>query len=440
MEKQTKPDALDRALTDLCRADVPETFHAAWCEAIRREEKQTIMKNRRNKTLWRVALPMAAALVLVLGAVSVGNLIPKVTYAPLAATEAQERYGAQERGDEGIDAALFAMEPNAAPKMAAAPLPMPTASRAAGSTGEAYESSIAGGTGEAYDSSFADTAVGGAAEQAEGAKIVRTADLTIASADYDADLAAVRQLAESLGGYMASVSLNGEASARMDRVAYLNMRVPSDRLDTLLDGLSGIGRVVSRYETSTDMSTQYADTATRLATQRAKMNRLTELMAQATDVSDLLEIESQIADTQYQIDSLESSLRTIDRDVDKSEVTVTLREQSAGDVAQATELTLWQRIGSGFDASLRELSAFAQNLLVFLAMALPVLLPLAALVALGLWLRRVWLRRHGGEDGQGGGDTPHWASPAHMSEPRGTQNPQAGSAPTADKPDGDEHR
>ena len=58
----------------------------------------------------------------------------------------------------------------------------------------------------------------------------------------------------------------------------------------------------------------------RLKTQQDKMTRLLELIKQATDVSDLLEIESEVADTQYEIDSLQSSLLTIDRDVDKSAV------------------------------------------------------------------------------------------------------------------------
>ena len=136
------------------------------------------------------------------------------------------------------------------------------------------------------------------------------------------------------------------------------------------------------------MTTQYADTSMRLTTQQNKMTRLQELLKQATDTSDLLEIETAIADTQYQIDQLESSLRTIDRDVDRSSVSITLQEESAGETAQVTELTLWQRLSSGFTASIKGLGEFLQNLLVFLAMALPVLVPLTIVgVAFGLWKR-----------------------------------------------------
>ena len=81
MEKQHEPDVLDRALTDLYHADIPEGYRAAWREAVKREE-QTQMnqmhKPVRSKFLWRVALPIAAALVLVFGAITAGNLIPTV--------------------------------------------------------------------------------------------------------------------------------------------------------------------------------------------------------------------------------------------------------------------------------------------------------------------------------------------------------------------------
>ena len=43
MEKQSKPDALDRALTDLYRTDIPDGYRAAWRAAVQREE-QTAMK------------------------------------------------------------------------------------------------------------------------------------------------------------------------------------------------------------------------------------------------------------------------------------------------------------------------------------------------------------------------------------------------------------
>lgn len=370
MEKQNATDALDRALTDLYRTDVPDGYRAAWRVAIAREEESRMKQTQTRRSLRRVALPVAAALLLVIGALSAGNLIPTVLNdslspagAPYAnqvsATSAPSDYVTEETASYEARSSLAMMAP----------------------AGGAQYDFAGSAQNDASEASGTDEAV-------SGEKIVRTADLTIATITFDDDIAAVSALVTQTGGYVASVNLYGEASERMDRLAYYSLRIPSGQLDTFLTGLEGIGRITSRSETATDKTTQYADTQMRLKTQQEKLSRLQALLSEAKDVSDLLEIENEIANTQYQLDQLESSLRTIDRDVDNSEVSLTVQEQSPVKTAQTVELTLWQRLGSGFEASLRGLAAFLQNVLVFLAMALPVLAVLAVLgLAIGLVVR-----------------------------------------------------
>lgn len=344
----------------------------------------------RKHPVWRVALPIAAALVLVFGAITAGNLIPTVVTDTLYSAPAPQ--------------------PNAARKAAVGTPYAATESEASGANPTDYAALSSLGmvpsdnsiqltdsqTGEAFGGGSASSGTDTQAAPSgtvTAAKVVRTVDLTIATTTFDADSDAITKLALSTGGYIANVSVNGEASDRMDRTAYYSLRIPSAQLDSFLAGLADVGRVTYRNETSTDMTTQYSDTSTRLKTQQDKMTRLQELMKQAIDVSDLLEIESEIADTQYEIDTLQSSLLTIDRDVDKSSVTLTLQEQSAGDTAKTVELSLWQRIAGGFTASIRATGTFLQNLLVFLVMILPALAVIALVAAIATPLLRARRRR-----------------------------------------------
>ncbi|MFH1881070.1 MAG: DUF4349 domain-containing protein, partial [Bacillota bacterium] len=147
-------------------------------------------------------------------------------------------------------------------------------------------------------------------------------------------------------------------------------------LDGFLSGLEGIGRTTDRYETATDMTTQYTDTALRLKTQQDKMTRLQELLLKADTVEDLLAIESEIANTQYEIDWMQSSLMGIDRQVEYASVSVYLQEQTPVDTAAAQDLTIGERLLSGLEASLKWLGGFFENMLVFLVAAAPVLIPL----------------------------------------------------------------
>ena len=180
----------------------------------------------------------------------------------------------------------------------------------------------------------------------------------------------------------------GDVESGDTRTASLSVRVPSESLDAFLAGMEGVGRVVDRSESVTDMTVQYTDNQTRLDTLYAKMERLNQLMAQAQEVSDLIELETAIADTQYEIERYETSQRDIDRRVDMSAVNVTLLEESPAQSATAEDIGLGERLGAALNASLKWLGGFLRNMLVFVTMILPVAVPVAAVVAVTWWIVR----------------------------------------------------
>ena len=162
---------------------------------------------------------------------------------------------------------------------------------------------------------------------------------------------AVQVLLEGLGGYVENLYQYGDVESGDTRTASLSVRVPSESLDAFLAGMEGVGRVVDRSESVTDMTVQYTDNQTRLDTLYAKMERLNQLMAQAQEVSDLIELENAIADTQYEIERYETSQRDIDRRVDMSAVNVTLLEDSPAQSATAEDIGLGERLGAALNAS-----------------------------------------------------------------------------------------
>lgn len=218
----------------------------------------------------------------------------------------------------------------------------------------------------------------------DGRKLVRTADLTLSTPAFDAAAERVKALLEDVGGYVENLYQYGESGAR--RLS-LSMRVPSEKLDDFLASMEGAGRVTHRSESTIDMTASYQDNEVRLKTLYAKRDRLDELLLKATDVSDLIEIETAIADTQYQIDSYETSQRSIDRQVDMSAVSVTLVEERPADSAQA-DVPMPERIRAAFAASVEWTGEFLRDLAVFIVMLLPAAVPAAAVIAIVLILRK----------------------------------------------------
>lgn len=374
MESKHENDRLDDELMELFSAPVPSSFEEKWRSAIQREESLTMsqfsghLEKEQKKTKrkwWKAALPAAAALVLVAGSCWVGDQEPdqsrpgsrNVGYQSSLYTAYDDYDSGSYPSEEGAYDMVVSNEENAYARK-----------------------SVSTASGSSADTS----ALEPTAETSR--KLIRTASLTIRTAQYDADLEALTQLISSVGGYIESTYQSGDLESGSARSNSMTLRIPSDKLDEFLNGLDSVGRVVDRSESSTDMTVQYADNEARLATLRAKMERLNELLEKAETVEDLISIESAIADTQYSIDSYETRQRTIDRQVDMSEVDIYLREDSPVEVT--SEMSLGERISRAFQNSVEDFGQFLRNMLVFIVMALPALGLMAIITAAVLLICR----------------------------------------------------
>ncbi len=342
-------------------AQVPADWKASWREAVYREEKEQMQQTEvRRKSPWRTWVSAAAAIiVLVSGSIAARDWVP--------GTESPEN------------------NTNQATKMSAQ-------SPAAYDTGE-YENQSAdmymatmpeAGGGMERSSLMADTALSKTAssepastQNNQGVKIIRTASYSLNTMRFDQDLEGLKALAASFNGWVEYVDVTGDTTLGETRYANLTLRIPTESLDSFKSGVGSYGRVVGSNESASDVSESYADTQMRLQTQKDKMERLRNLMTTTGELADLLAVENEIANTQYQIDSYESSLRGTDSRVNFTSVQVFLKEETAGEAASAKELTLTERIAKGFAAAIKAIGSFAQDLVVFLAMALPVLIPIA---------------------------------------------------------------
>ena len=339
MQPDTQND-LDKRLSRLYAAPVPESFETGWRADVRREESMTMMNQTNWKPVWKRLAPALCALVMVCGGLWAGTLEEEANGAAHQPTVMTSR-------TMSTNSAKLAVYEDAAYDYAE------------------YEAAAA------YDGGVTTY---GAVQQTER-KLVRTADLTIRTNAFDKAVEQVQEALSQMDGYIENLYQYGETTRRLT----LSMRVPAEKLDVFLSSIEGAGKVTDRSESTTDMTVQYADHQARLDTLYQKRDRLNDLLAKAETVSDLIEIESAIADTQYQIDSYETSQRSIDRRVDMSAVNLTLMEEAQTVVNP--ELTLGERIRAGFAASVEWLGDFARDVLVFAVMASPV-----AAIGAAVWL------------------------------------------------------
>lgn len=176
-------------------------------------------------------------------------------------------------------------------------------------------------------------------------------------------------MSEDAGGWISYSSENVTGTGL--RRAYLTLRLPTEQLDGYLSTTSTLGRIISRDETATNVTESYYDTQARLDTQLALMERLQSMVTDTANLSDLLDLESKIADTQYTIDSLRSSLNSTDSQVNYATVDITLREETSATALTDSERSLWQRLTGALKTGWEAFSDFMEDALVFLTAALP---------------------------------------------------------------------
>ena len=216
-------------------------------------------------------------------------------------------------------------------------------------------------------------------EETAESKIIRTVSLSLGSGTFTQDLETLQGLCEEAGGWISYISVSGD-EAQASRRASLTLRVPEEKLDAFLQGAGELGRIISQTETAQDVTASYQDIAARLATQQAKMERLQALMSETATLSELLELESAIADTQYTLDSLQSQLNQTDDQVAYATVDISLREESSADAVTTRELSLGERLLAGLKTGWGTFWSFCKDMLVFLSATLPYLVALTVIV------------------------------------------------------------
>lgn len=237
-------------------------------------------------------------------------------------------------------------------------------------------------------------------------KLIRNADLSFETDDFDAFLEQIQSETKALGGYIESSDIQGAGGQEAntytsrDRYADFTLRIPSEKLDSFLTFASGKAHLTRKTENTQDVTLQYHDIESRKKALTAEQDRLLTLMAQAESMDAVIAIESRLSDIRYQLESLESNLRLYDNQVQYSTVTLRVRETRA--FTTGTGDSLRDRIREGLKENTGALVSDAVNFMVSFITHLPqilVVLAAAAVIAFaGKKIRKKRLLRRKKQD------------------------------------------
>ena len=226
------------------------------------------------------------------------------------------------------------------------------------------------------------------AAEVDAPMIARTVALTLTVKDVERSREGLDNLLRAYGGYAAQMEVSTPEGGTRSLTA--SLRVPAAQMRGLLAELKGYGKVENETQSGEEVGQQHADLAARLNTSRASEERLRGILKTRTgDVSEVLEVEEQIATVREQIEQMEAEQQGLEHRVSYATIDLTMNEEGQGPAAR----TIGSRLAAGARAGWNNATEAVVGLMTFLLEYGLAAVLVAALLGLpAWWLWRRWRR------------------------------------------------
>ncbi len=225
---------------------------------------------------------------------------------------------------------------------------------------------------------------------ASNRKLIRRVNLDVETQDFDGLTQFIESKVNSLGGYMEESNVYGSSYEYSSyRTAQYTVRVPVDKLDELVGAVGEQGNIVRKNESATDVTLSYVDTKSRKEANEVEYERLMALLEKAEDIDTIVALESRMTTVRYEIQSLESQLRTYDNLVDFATIEISVSEVVVYTPTEPEKKTDLERMAEGFINSIKNIVHDFKEFVIDFVVALPYLM----IWALVIWIVVVIIRK-----------------------------------------------
>ena len=212
-------------------------------------------------------------------------------------------------------------------------------------------------------------------------KLIRTINMTVETNNFSELTGQIKAKTESLGGYMESVNIAGSEEYNT-RYASYTLRIPATQADELVNTITGKSNIVSTSENVEDVTLKYVDIKSRKESLEVEYSRLEELMRSAENIEELIYIEERLADVRYEIQSIESQIRSYDNLVDYTTIYLNVDEVRNYSEPEIVDPTYGQRLVTALSHAMESIWKGLQGFSIFIIVLIPYLVVIGIPVAL----------------------------------------------------------
>jgi hypothetical protein len=167
---------------------------------------------------------------------------------------------------------------------------------------------------------------------ADSRKLIRNAQLELQVANYEAAVQRLTTIASEEKGFVATQSSAKLPNGKLQGTVVV--KVVPENLDRFLQKARGLGELKNQTLGTEDVTKAYFDTDARLRNAKRLEERLLDMLQKNTGkVSDLLQVEKELARVREQIEQMQGELKYYDALVQYATVTISLAEKDLNEPA-----------------------------------------------------------------------------------------------------------
>ncbi len=218
-------------------------------------------------------------------------------------------------------------------------------------------------------------------------KLIFTYNYSVETTEFDSFYEKISKKLSQIGGYVENSETDGSASDGSNRYASLTLRVPANQMNQIITLLDSESNITYQSQTSENVTLQYVDMQSHLKALRTEQETLLQLMEKADKLKDVIELQSQLTQVRYEIESYESRLRMYDNLVEYSTLHLNISEVQRTTNLPSSKTSFMEEAGNKLSDNLYALKQGLRAFAIWFISSLPVLIPIAIILAAAILIR-----------------------------------------------------
>lgn len=224
--------------------------------------------------------------------------------------------------------------------------------------------------------------------------IASTASLSISVINFEKALASMSRAATRHQGFVALLRISSPTGAA--RSANARLAIPAAQLDAVISEIKELGPVEQEEHDSEEVTPQVADLDIRLRNARDTEQRFAEILRSRTSkVSDILDVEREMARVQGEVESMEAQQNRLNNRVALASIEVAMTEEYEAQLANGGSNLRLRMRNAMVDGYRNAMASLLDAATFFLALGPSLTLWGGILFWPGRWAWRRWRKAHG---------------------------------------------